>query len=275
MSYAQDDEFDNAKMKIILANSMNELNQTIAIDAVENGNLYMFGHSIDVLSIARLNKEQLRILRNTAYAKYGYIFKSEDLLEHFKKYTWYVSKYDDSVQVGKLMSHLEKQLIKCIESFDNMGKTKKRLTESDIRAGWHLCPSVPAGYCERFYFYKNNKFRYVYSQMRELPIIKSISGNYRIEGDILILTADTKNIFEHGEKIDYSGAFGFQWESVKSKKEKISSPVEFKLPISGFYSGSNVYDSGKKILKIGGIEWYIFGENPEYKENNDEYNEGA
>ena len=38
------------------------------------------------------SKEDLRILRNTIYAKYGYIFKSKDLNDIFSKTEWYTPK---------------------------------------------------------------------------------------------------------------------------------------------------------------------------------------
>jgi hypothetical protein len=36
-----------------------------------------------------LNKNELRLLRNTIYAKYGYIFNSPDLQRHFSQFSWY------------------------------------------------------------------------------------------------------------------------------------------------------------------------------------------
>ena len=36
-----------------------------------------------------LPNDQLQILRNTIYAKHGYVFQSEDLKTHFSKVPWY------------------------------------------------------------------------------------------------------------------------------------------------------------------------------------------
>jgi hypothetical protein len=36
-----------------------------------------------------LSNNDLRILRNTIYARHGYLFKSKDLQEHFQKFEWY------------------------------------------------------------------------------------------------------------------------------------------------------------------------------------------
>ncbi len=39
--------------------------------------------------IAGLSKQELRIMRNEIYARYGYIFKSKDLREYFSDQPWY------------------------------------------------------------------------------------------------------------------------------------------------------------------------------------------
>lgn len=45
--------------------------------------------------IKHFTKKELRIIRNQIYAKYGYIFKSQDLQEYFKQQDWYSPKYTD------------------------------------------------------------------------------------------------------------------------------------------------------------------------------------
>ena len=61
------------------------------------------------------SKEDLRILRNTIYAKYGYIFKSKDLNDIFSKTEWYTpSEYFNE----KTFSHLDDcflEIIKLLE----------------------------------------------------------------------------------------------------------------------------------------------------------------
>jgi hypothetical protein len=39
--------------------------------------------------IGCLDKSQLRLIRNTIYARHGYIFNSIDLQEHFSRFSWY------------------------------------------------------------------------------------------------------------------------------------------------------------------------------------------
>lgn len=43
-------------------------------------------------TLAKLSKEDLRLLRNHLFALYGYVFKSEDLASYFAKQVWYLPK---------------------------------------------------------------------------------------------------------------------------------------------------------------------------------------
>jgi len=47
-------------------------------------NNYMFG------IVPNLNKSELRYIRNTIYARHGYIFNSVDLRNHFSRFSWYL-----------------------------------------------------------------------------------------------------------------------------------------------------------------------------------------
>lgn len=44
---------------------------------------------IDISTFYKMSKADLRLARNTVYAKYGRVFKSKDLKEHFEKQDWY------------------------------------------------------------------------------------------------------------------------------------------------------------------------------------------
>jgi hypothetical protein len=42
--------------------------------------------------LAKLSKEELRLLRNHLFALYGYAFQSKDLAGYFDKQVWYLPK---------------------------------------------------------------------------------------------------------------------------------------------------------------------------------------
>ena len=68
------------------------------------------------VEIAKIfSKEDLRILRNTIYAKYGYEFKSADLNEIFSKCDWYSPKESSAENVEKRFNRLESSLLEVIK----------------------------------------------------------------------------------------------------------------------------------------------------------------
>ncbi|MDR0654874.1 MAG: YARHG domain-containing protein [Treponema sp.] len=52
-------------------------------------NLSILDNRLTIDQLCYLSGEELRILRNTIYAKHGLKFNSRDLLEHFNKFSWY------------------------------------------------------------------------------------------------------------------------------------------------------------------------------------------
>jgi hypothetical protein len=61
-------------------------------------------------------KKELRLMRNTIYAQYGYHFKSPDLKDYFLQFAWYMPdpnlKMEDIVLTEKEKSFIEKILLK-------------------------------------------------------------------------------------------------------------------------------------------------------------------
>lgn len=70
----------------------------------------------NVLSARRLSdddladktKKELEIMRNSIYARYGYKFKREDLLNHFSQYSWYNPTTSDMEAIYNMMNDNEK-----------------------------------------------------------------------------------------------------------------------------------------------------------------------
>lgn len=75
-----------------------------------------------IVSIGRLElegeytKEELRLMRNTIYAQYGYDFKSADLKKYFSQFAWYMPdpnlKMEDIKLSEKEKDFVEKILMK-------------------------------------------------------------------------------------------------------------------------------------------------------------------
>lgn len=62
-----------------------------------------------------LNKYELKIMRNEIYARYGYIFKTEDMKAYFESQPWYTPKYND---VTFFLTEIEKRNIELIKQYE-------------------------------------------------------------------------------------------------------------------------------------------------------------
>ncbi len=65
--------------------------------------------------VARLNKFELKIMRNEIFARYGYIFKTQDMKNHFSTQRWYQPSYAD---VNNRLTRLEKENAEYIKNFE-------------------------------------------------------------------------------------------------------------------------------------------------------------
>lgn len=61
------------------------------------------------------SKEELRIIRNSIFAKHGYIFKSDDLKTYFSQFNWYTPMYAD---VSNMLSPIERKNISTIKALE-------------------------------------------------------------------------------------------------------------------------------------------------------------
>jgi hypothetical protein len=86
---------------------------------IKDGNLTPLNAILSDNDLQKLSKSDLRILRNTIFAKYGYIFYDDDLVQHFSHFTWYKPVYKD---VTALLNDTDKMNITEIQAVENSGK---------------------------------------------------------------------------------------------------------------------------------------------------------
>jgi len=222
-------------------------------------------YSMDTISISLLNRSELRILRNTIFARYGYIFKSQDLTDYFSQFDWYRPAYSN---VDNMLTYADHRNIEIIRSFESIDMNQEdTVLIPDLAGLWHISLIMPSGYAEVFQFYENGTFKYRYSQMRQLPEIRLFSGRYEISGNALILKADKKEIYKHGQDTDYSGAFGYQYDEVSV--EQVEYQQEYVFSISKIKTVEDLFDDfpegmgERKAVVIGGEYYFLNSSNPD------------
>lgn len=80
-----------------------------------------------------MNAADLRVLRNTVVAKYGYVFSSPDLDQHFRTFPWYAPK---EASVDNLLSGVDKALVLRIKRFENQVAAAHTVSEKGIIGIW-------------------------------------------------------------------------------------------------------------------------------------------
>jgi hypothetical protein len=62
-----------------------------------------------------LTSWDLKVMRNEIFARYGYIFRTQEMIDHFSQQSWYAPRYDD---VTRLLSSIEKKNIEFIKRYE-------------------------------------------------------------------------------------------------------------------------------------------------------------
>lgn len=75
-------------------------------------------HRLSGSDLSSYTKSELRILRNSIFAKHGYIFKSEDLKMYFSQFEWYKPEFNN---VNHKLNSVEKENIKILKQAEDNG----------------------------------------------------------------------------------------------------------------------------------------------------------
>jgi hypothetical protein len=106
-------------MMIFICNTITA--QNLRIEIVINGNITYLDNLLEVGKINDFKLNELRILRNTIFAKYGYKFNSDDLTNHFSQFSWYEG---NKTNVENELSSIDWTNIKLIQILENYYPTK-------------------------------------------------------------------------------------------------------------------------------------------------------
>ena len=81
-----------------------------------NGHSFSMNKIIERSELWDLSQNELRILRNAIFAKYGLNFNSEDLQIYFSQFSWYEAKYDN---VDNYLSEMDMENINRIQQSEH------------------------------------------------------------------------------------------------------------------------------------------------------------
>lgn len=115
-----DDYYDYKKnFKIYLMGTDNQKVSSSNSNLDNNGSFNILSNRrLSEADLAGMSNKELEIMRNSIYARYGYKFKREDLLDYFSQYSWYNPTTSDMGAIYNQMNDNEKYNIDFIKSHE-------------------------------------------------------------------------------------------------------------------------------------------------------------
>ena len=219
---------------------------------VNNGYLPLL-YTLHDTDLAVLTKEELRILRNTVYAKYGLIFQSKDLTAHFSKFSWYKAQ---NRNVDNRLTAADKYLIQRILAFENT-PPNKNVTVNDLTGTWLGTFPTPAGYVNNIVINKNNTIEFGYNSMA-MKAVTSCRGTFKIENGFLVVLITEQRIavgeyFHEGYASVLGGMEGTIFGTIT-----FTTPIRMVFPVGNLKSTYEGEEINSKVRQIGSYD-RVFG----------------
>jgi len=217
---------------------------------VYNGSVELLNYIIPDSSLAVLSKDELMLLRNTIYAKYGMIFQSNDLKNHFQQFNWYKP---NSNNVERSLSDTDKANIKNIQIFEN-AQPNNKLNKNDI---------VVEG--TKYFFdqppeIRENPAIHIINNDNSIEWVGSsednFKGSYKIENGFLVVLVNEQDVGNSNYFLnsDWSWPKGVTYNK---GIVKYNEPIKMLFPVGDI---KIVIDNNSSIIlkrQIGSVEWFL------------------
>lgn len=97
-----DEDYASADIAMSEVKTADDVNST---DGLKDYSEWVCNTRLTDADLNGMPKSELRILRNTIYARHGYIFKSADLREYFSKFDWYTPSTSEVADLSSIEQH--------------------------------------------------------------------------------------------------------------------------------------------------------------------------
>jgi len=224
------------------------------------------GYLHGVFDLARVDNRYLRLLRNMVYARYGMIFKSDDLNTYFGKHKWYKPTLEN---VNKLLTDTDRDNVKLIQTFERRNENLPNVTwgtESEKAGIWQDdMPDIIFGWSERITILPNSRMEYLVMN----NALICMAGVYSIKGNVLKLRAGEirYNMPQDLELVQDSSQQHY------SNTYKLKLPIVLKFPVSdvSIHSKTDTLLAGDSVrlnhtqrqkIRIGGKDFFKISNEP-------------
>lgn len=233
--------FDSETIRMYELRSEVQANLYAGDDVVCEGEIQNLDFRLSDFQVASMNIYELMLLRNAVFAKYGFLFKNEIIFDHFEQFEWYVPRSED---VSELISDTDQWNIDLILYYEN--RLESCETESpevdEIVGFWHGNDCVGSGWSKRYFFYPDGRFVFRESQMDGAARLRELSGEWYIDGNHLVLEADSVVYNMAGEIVEPYASMGSDY--VIDNGELLYSELRphdvFRLPLESYFEGGEL-----------------------------------
>jgi hypothetical protein len=225
---------------------------------------------LDFFSLAQMDNQNLRFIKNMIFAKYGYKFTSLGLFEYFSRFDWYEPKYNN---VDNYLTEIDMYNIQLLQMFETRNEELPDIILDNPVGVWQILPPMraPDGWYDRFIILPNNIMEYHETQMQDFKTFIGMIGSYTITGNVLTyfvtevyyiyFIPDVFSIYQNRDlHISTNGV----------NKITLEKPIIFKFPISNIetlpkedeifdnYRKQDIYVDEVDTLRIGGRYFFKF-----------------
>ena len=129
---------DSPEENIILVKSTLS-SQELLNQIIFSGNITELDKIITIGQLCNFTNNDLRLLRNTIFAKYGYKFNSIDLQNHFSKFSWYSGTM---VNIDNKLTIVDLDNIELIQKIEDNYPEENDLI-NELIGDWYMFGAVP------------------------------------------------------------------------------------------------------------------------------------
>ena len=217
------------------------------------GNIELSNKIINDHALAVLDTEELRLLRNSIYAKYGYTFSSPELTAFFSRFSWYKPSVKN---VDEFLTDIDRHNIESIKLYENKYQNKPQIDSFDdlIKYDWNKDIVAAGRDADFFRFCDNGKIRFRNEEI-SLRLLYGYDGIYSIEDGILKIEITELLIKFPNLDYDENGFNGFDWGNHHVNKIKLEEPILLRYPITGI-EDFDFYGFSEKRIYIGTTPYY-------------------
>lgn len=258
--------FDSETIRMYELRSSVQADLYAGDDVIYEGEIQNLDFRFSDFQVASLNVHELMLLRNAVFAKYGYLFQNEIIFGHFEQFEWYVPRRED---VSELINETDQWNIDLILYYETrLESCETELPEEDEIIGfWHGSESVGSGYSDRFFLFTDGRFVFRESSMNGAARLRELSGEWYIDGNHLVLEADSVVYNMAGEIVEPYASMGSDYviDNCKLVYSELRPHDVFRLPLEDYFEGGELegYDyPSLSSMKIGFARYWRMAADP-------------